>query len=64
MSNIADRAASVVEDADHGPVAVIASIEDRRRQRHEAPEQIKGFSRVLSGHRLDDGAPLGLKVIS
>src|SRR5205823_201134 len=48
----------------YGSRRVVASIENRRRQRHEAPEQIKGFPRVLTGHRLDDRAPLGIKVLS
>src|SRR5215204_1826302 len=56
--------ASLVENADHDPAAVVAPIEHRGCQRHEPPQQIESLLRSAFGHRSDNSPALGIEIIS
>ena len=42
---------------------LVAPFENRRRQRHEPPEQVEGFGRIRPGDSLDDCPALDIEII-
>lgn len=51
-----------LEHRHHSTAAIVASLEDRSRQGHEAPHEVECIGSIGFGDLIDDGAALGLKI--
>lgn len=61
--DLADVLARIVEHADDGSAALIATFENGRGQRHEPPEKFESLLGVSLRHLLDKDLPLGIQIV-